>query len=159
VTRQLNQSSQFASILPPCKNTSPQVINTCYAREPATNIASPSFGSDVAATYDRAIMRASVVHIPLLALKMSTVLTAPVASAQGISNQQRQLKQTLKLASILPPPRIHQPLQSMTSTHATHYRRRKLLRTNNSAAMRLQENFERRLETQLSLPKGVTGAE
>jgi hypothetical protein len=44
-----------------------------------------------------------VVHIPLVALKMSTVLTGPLAPAHGISNQRWQLKQATQLASILPP--------------------------------------------------------
>ncbi len=85
-------------------------FNTCHAPLPPANIASPSFGSDVAATKYRATLRAAVDHIPLAALKMSTVLTAsllapgPLAAAQGISNQRRQLKHTSRLASILPPP-------------------------------------------------------
>jgi hypothetical protein len=49
-------------------------FNTCYAPTPPANIASPSFGSDAAARYARATLRAAVVHIPLVALKMSTVL-------------------------------------------------------------------------------------
>ena len=99
-----NSQASFPS--PPPTNTPPTAINdfnTRYALEPPANIASPSFGSDVAARLYRATLRAAVVHIPLLALKMSTVLTSPLASAQGISNQQRQLKQTSQIASILPP--------------------------------------------------------
>jgi len=86
--------------------------NTCYAPWPPANIASPSFGSDVAARQHRATLRAAVVHIPLVALKMSTLLP-PTPPAQDISNQRRQLKQTSQLASILrpspntPPPAIN----------------------------------------------------
>ena len=94
----------------PPTHTPPLAINdfnTCYALEPPANIASPSFGSDVAASCCRATLRAAVVHIPLLALKMSTVLKLlPPKSAQGISNQQRQQKQTLSLATM---PLTHEP--------------------------------------------------
>ncbi len=106
--RRLEQTSQLASILPLPLHTPTPAINdfdTCYALKPPVNIASPSFGSDVAESHSRAKLRAAVVHIPLVALKMSTVLTGePLAPAQGISNQRRQLKQTSQLASIFPPP-------------------------------------------------------
>ncbi len=87
-------------------------FNTCYVLEPPANIASPSFGSDVAERAYRATLRAAVVHISLVALKMSTVLTgAPAASAQGISNQLWQQKQPVSLARMPPihttPPAIN----------------------------------------------------
>jgi len=51
--RQLKQTSQLASILPPAQHTPPAIndFNTRYKPYwPPANIASPSFGSDVAAT-------------------------------------------------------------------------------------------------------------
>ncbi len=79
-------------------------FNACYTLLPPANIASPSFGSDVAARYARATLRAAVVHIPLFALKMSTVLAGLLAPAQGISIQRRQQMRTTKLASMISPP-------------------------------------------------------
>ncbi len=102
---QFQKFISFPHTPPPAINN----FNTCYALWPPANIASPSFGSDVAARYTRATLRAAVVHIPLLELKMSTVLTTPIAPAHGISNQRRQLKQTSQLASIFPPPQNKPP--------------------------------------------------
>jgi len=115
ISNQQRQQKQTLSLatMPPTHAPPPAMddCNTCYAPWPPANIASPSFGSDAAARPDRATLRAAVVHIPLLALKMSTVLKTPVAPAQGISNQQRQQKQTLSLATMppthAPPPAIN----------------------------------------------------
>ncbi len=70
-------------IQPPAIND----INIYYVLSPPANIASPPFGSEVAARYCRTTLRAAVVHAPLFTLNMSTILTKlPLASAQHISN-------------------------------------------------------------------------
>jgi hypothetical protein len=115
INNQRRQHKQTLSLatMPPTHKPTPAIndFNKCYAPKPPANIASPSFGSDVAARYHRATLRAAVVHIPLLALKMSTVLTAAYGPARGISNQRRQQKQTASLASMTPthklPPAIN----------------------------------------------------
>jgi hypothetical protein len=61
-------------------------INTHYAPIPPANIASPSFGSDVAAKACRATLRAAVLQVPLVALKMSTVLRAVPVTVQHNNN-------------------------------------------------------------------------
>ncbi len=93
--RQQSAAAAAAHVAPPTSHPPPRTptpaitgINTYDAPEPPANIASPSFDSDVAARLYRATLRAAVVHTPLLALNMSTVLTAlPVLSAQRVSNQ------------------------------------------------------------------------
>jgi hypothetical protein len=50
--------------------------------QPPANIASPRFGSDVAARNHNGSLRAAVLHVPVLALKMSTALNATLPSAQ-----------------------------------------------------------------------------
>ncbi len=138
-------NSPLPNTLPPPQTPPPAItdINTCNALEPPANIASPSFGSDVATSHHRATLRAAVVHTPLVALNMSTVLTAfPLAPAQRTSNQQQQQQQH---TSPLPhtPPSPHHPLQSLTSTHTTHRRRRRISPVLHSAAMWLQAILER----------------
>ncbi len=44
-----------------------------------------------------------MVQTPTVALKMSTILTTPFASAERISNQQQRQKHILPLVQILPP--------------------------------------------------------
>ena len=113
-------SSPLPHILLLPKHQPPPItgINTCDAPEPPANIASPSFGSEVAARYDRATLRAAVVQTPLVALKMSTVLTATLfAPAQRISNQQQWQQHTSPLPHTLPLPTHHPPAISDISTY------------------------------------------
>ena len=100
-----NQRLHNKQTLPHSKLCLPAInsFNTCYAPQPPANIARPSFGSDMAARPYRAMLRAAVVQVLLLALNMSTVLTAVLAAAHGISNQRRQHQKTLQLAGILNP--------------------------------------------------------
>jgi hypothetical protein len=80
ISNQQHQQQQHISPLPhalplPIRHPPPITdIKTRDAPWPPANIASPSFGSDVAARLYRATLRAAVVHTPLVALKMSTVL-------------------------------------------------------------------------------------
>ncbi len=101
--------------MPPTYTLPPNIndFKTCYAHPPPANIASPSFGSDVAARLYRGTLRAAVVHIPLVALKMSTLLRgSPISPAQGISNQRRQQKQTVSLATM---PLPHTPTPTINN--------------------------------------------
>ncbi len=51
---------------------------------PPANIATPRFGSDVAARRCRATLRAAVLQVPDVALKMSTALEGLLPTAQGM---------------------------------------------------------------------------
>ena len=95
----------------PLQSTQITEINKYYALMPPANIASPSFGSDVAARHCRATLRAAVLQVPFVALKMSTVLkeSALLPSKQRMSNQRQYHKQTSShpLAQIMACPSNH----------------------------------------------------
>ncbi len=56
-----------------------------HALEPPAKIATPTFGSDVAARSDRASLRFAVLQTPDVTLKMSTALEkTPLSAAQGM---------------------------------------------------------------------------
>jgi len=64
---QHKQASQLACAPTPPPHTPAHAINnfhTCYAPPPSANIASPSFGSDVAAIPSRATLSNAVAHVP-----------------------------------------------------------------------------------------------
>ena len=67
------------------RNQSSQMNHKHDAPVPPANIATPSFGSDVAARKNRAALRAAVVQAPLLTLKMSTTLEHG-PPAQGVKS-------------------------------------------------------------------------
>jgi hypothetical protein len=66
--------------------------------EPPAKIANPAFGRDVAARLDRFSLRAAVVCVPAIALKMSTILETekgrlPACNKTMINNKTPQHKQ------------------------------------------------------------------
>ena len=70
---------------------------------PPANMANPWFGSDVAARWLLATLRAAVVQRPLIPSKMSTALLQPPAHAQRISIHLQHLKARLFPRNTCPP--------------------------------------------------------
>jgi hypothetical protein len=81
---------------------------------PPAKMASPWFGSDVAARFHRATLRAAVFHFPLIASKISaTALPEPLPTAQHISNPKRSTcNPTASLP--LPSPKTHNTRQNQS---------------------------------------------
>jgi hypothetical protein len=95
-------------ITPSCNiNNSKNKMKYAPLAWPPANMANPWFGSDVAARYHLATLRAAVVQSPLVALKMSTALLltrllAP-AHAQRISVHLQRNKASLFSRNTSPP--------------------------------------------------------
>ncbi len=118
---------------------------------PPANIANPWIGSEVAARPSRATLSAAVLHLPLLASKISTaLLLSTLPSAQRIKNRQRQLNaQTpfdpnhILLSST--PQNTQLAFKSISANKITTNRcRPRISPILDSAAMLLRNNLEQR---------------
>ena len=92
--RQQKQTLSLATM--PHTHAPPPAINdfnTCYAPQPPANIASPSFGSDVAARYARATLSDAVVHVPtgVTGAELTCCAAAMATKMQPVKSRARLL--------------------------------------------------------------------
>jgi hypothetical protein len=116
-----------------------------YIPEPPAKIATPTFGSDVAARQHRATLRAAVLQAPDVTMKMSTALDQKLPAAQRMRLEYAISKPTTAHSTI-PFPNPRNTTRKGTkkkhgNTYSSHQRRSQL---RHSAAIWLQEILELR---------------
>jgi len=126
-----------------------------HVLQPPAKIATPRFGSDVAARPVRATLRAAVLQAPDVTLKMSTALELLPSTAQGMRLAHAISRATPAHSSIRFPKPHTTPHKDATKKHgntyssqySSHQRRSRL---QDSAEMWLQDLIELRRELQCS---------
>jgi hypothetical protein len=112
---------------------------------PPAKIATPRFGSDVAASHVRATLRAAVLQAPDVTLKMSTAFKTLLPTAQSMRLARAISKPNLRpLNHPIPQPAQHNTQRYENKHGNTYYRHQRRSRLRDSAAMWLQAMFELR---------------
>ncbi len=109
--------------------------------QPPAKIATPASGSDVAARLYRALLRAAVLHVPAVTLKMSTTLEVPLPSAQGMRHA-HVVEQKHRPFTHPSPSHTHPSCNNPNKLHKTYHCLRRRSRLRHPAATWLQGCIE-----------------